>query len=62
MIESLLSKVKIQELCVGFVNDIDFTIAGDNFQQRMQEILNIYLNLYSATSRYIEHQKTSCYT
>ena len=27
----------------------------------MQEILNIYSNLYLATGRYIEYQKTSCY-
>ena len=32
IIESLLSKVKIQELCIGFVNDTDFITAGNNFQ------------------------------
>ena len=61
MIEALISKFALQELCIGFVNDINFTSARIDYKMNMQEILDMYSTLYAITGRCIEYQKTVCY-
>jgi hypothetical protein len=42
MIEALILKVSLQELCIGFVDDTDFYSMREDVQMKMQEILNQY--------------------
>ena len=43
---ALSSKYRTQELCIGFIDDINFNIDRSNTQQRIQEILPIYNEYY----------------
>ena len=50
----------IQELitAVLFVDEANMIEEGDEAEENMQEILEIYNRLYSATGEYIENKKS----
>jgi len=55
MITSPIINIIEKELCVGFVNDVDFFSKGTDTQDKIISILENYSTLYQAT----EYNKTS---
>ena len=47
-----------QELCVAFVDKIDFFSSREDVKQRIDDILKEYKLLFKATSRKIQFYKT----
>ena len=40
MVYAPVTKATLQELYIGFVDDTEFFTMGDNFQEKMQSILD----------------------
>jgi len=56
--QSPVKEVQEQSVSVSFVDDTDFIAEGHQYQQKMQQIINIYQKYYTATGGKIEGSKT----
>ena len=54
-------KIINQELGVVFIDDTDFVSSRNNYKNKMQQILNQYSSIYTATGEYIKDKKTYYY-
>ena len=57
IIQSLISKNIMQELCVRFADDANFFIKKNNSEEKIQQILDIYSRLYKETGKNIVYKK-----
>ena len=61
-LKSHITSIKELIIAVLFVDDADMIEEGDEAEENMQEMLEIYNRLYSATGGYIENKKCKYFT
>ena len=61
IVKTPISNNNIQRSAVAFVDDTSFYTAGEDFEIKMQQILDYYTELYKATGGLVEYNKSHCY-
>ena len=51
----------MQRLVVAYIDDTSFYTGRDNYEIKIQNIIDIYTALYKATGGLIEYEKSHCY-
>ena len=59
---SLIALVQTLYASVSFVDDTDLTIDGDNAQEQMQRIVNLYNQLHTAIGGKIQEEKSKFFS
>ena len=61
-IKLLITKQLIQWLATAFIDDTSFYSSGNDFMEKIQQIVNQYTILYEATGGLIEYDKSYSYS
>ena len=61
MIRNPVSKRIIQRIAIAFVDDTDFYTNGQDYEEKMQLIMDLYTKLYEATGGKIQQDKINFY-